>query len=120
MINLLLITAAMASDVYEICVHKKQKWSERQQEFVTQYTRSMYTTESIQFIIHQDLFEVNREKREISHTFLQDDMKRWREHQNSFFCYHEDTKSFLWEFHKRNGDVTRDVMKVCVKNGGSP
>ena len=120
MISLLFLTTAFASDVYEICVHKKQKWNDRHQEFVTHYTRSMYTSESIQFIVHDDLFEVNREKREISQIFHQDGMKCWREHENSFFCYDEDTKSFLWEFYKRNGDVTRDIMKVCLKNGGAP
>jgi len=118
-INLLFLTTAMASDVYEICTHKKQKWNDRQQEFVTHYTMSMYTTESIQFIIHQNSFEVNRDKRNISHTFTQDGMHCWREHENSFFCYDDTTKSFLWEFYKRNGDVTRDIMKVCLKNGES-
>ncbi len=118
MVNFLfLASTAMASDVYEICVHKKQKWSDNQQQFITEYVTSMYTTQSVQFIIHQNSFEVNRRKRDIVETFTQDGMHCWREHENSFFCYDKDTKSFLWEFYKRNGVVTRDIMKVCFKNG---
>lgn len=117
MVSLLLITTAFASNVYEICVHKKQKWIEREQAFVTQYTTSMYTTEPIQFIIHPMSFEVNRDKREVEYMFSKDDMQCWREHENSFFCLDKDTNTFYWEYNKRNGTVTRDIMKICAKNG---
>ena len=44
-------------------------------------------------------------------------MECFVEHENSFFCFDEVNNEFLWEFYHRNGKVTRDVMKVCGKNG---
>lgn len=117
MVNLLFfITMANASDVYEVCRHEKQLWNERDQKFDTKYVSTFYSREPIQLIIHENVFEINRDKREIIEVFEKDDMKCWREHKNSFMCYDEVHNNFLWEFYKRNGDVTRDVMSVCYKN----
>jgi hypothetical protein len=73
----------------------------------------------MQFILHDSSVEVDRDRRELSGKFTQDGMQCWREHKNSFFCYDEPNKQFLWEFYKRNGDVTRDILKPCMKNGKS-
>tara|TARA_R110000737_G_scaffold33931_1_gene52181 strand:+ start:57 stop:422 length:366 start_codon:yes stop_codon:yes gene_type:complete len=116
---LILLATAQASDVYEICVLKNQVWSEREQQFQTTNTTTYFSYEPLQFIIHDSSIELNRDKRVVSETFQQDDMQCWREHKNSFFCYDEQNKRFLWEFYKRNGEVTRDIMKPCVKNGKS-
>jgi len=116
---LILLATAQASDVYEICVLKNQLWSERQQQFQTMNTTTYFSYEPIQFIIHDDSIEVNRDRREVSEKFTQDGMKCWREHKNSFFCYDETNNRFLWEIYKRNGDVTRDILKPCMKNGKS-
>ena len=118
MINLILLLAtAQASDVYEICVLKNQLWSERDQEFQTTKTTTYFSYEPLQFIVHDSSIELNRDKRSVVEKFEQDGMKCWREHENSFFCYDDTNKRFLWEFYKRNGDVTRDILKPCVKNG---
>ena len=118
MVNLLFfIATATASDVYELCMIKNQLWSERNQRFDTLNTTTFYTYQPVQFIIHDRYVEINREKREIEETFQKDGMNCWREHKNSFFCYDESEHQFLWEFYKRNGDVTRDVMYACMKNG---
>ena len=114
---LILLATAEASDVYEICVLKNQLWSEREQEFYTTNTTTYFSYEPLQFIVHESSVEVDRDKRLVSEKFEQDGMKCWREHKNSFFCYDETNKQFLWEFYKRNGDVTRDVLKPCSKNG---
>ena len=118
MINLILLLAtAQASDVYEICVLKNQLWSERDQEFHTTNTTTYFSYEPLQFIVHDFSVELNRDKRSVVEKFEQDGMQCWREHKNSFFCYDDVNKIFLWEFYKRNGDVTRDILKPCVKNG---
>jgi hypothetical protein len=120
MVSLLfLLATAQASDVYEICVLKNQLWSERQQRFQTTNTTTYFSYEPIQFIIHDNSIEVNRDRREISEKFTQDGMKCWREHKNSFLCYDETNNRFLWEIYKRNGDVNRDILKPCMKNGKS-
>ena len=118
MVNLLLLIANVyASDVYELCMTKKQLWSDRYQQFQTINTTPYYGFENVQFIIHERSVEINRDKRNIISKFEQDGMDCWREHENSFFCYDEPNNQFLWEFNKRNGDVTRDLLFVCVKNG---
>ena len=118
MVNLLLLMANVyASDVYEICMIKNQIWSDRNQEFETINTKTYYSYKPVQFIIHERSLELNRDKREIVYVFERDDKKCWREHKNSYFCYNETTSEFEWEFYKRNGDVTRDIMSVCLKNG---
>ena len=114
---LILLATAQASDVYEICVLKNQVWSERNQKFSTTNTTTFYSYDPIQFIIHENSIEINRDTRNISEKFQQDGMECWREHENSFFCYDEPNKRFLWEFNKKNGSVTRDIMAPCVKNG---
>ena len=120
MVSLLfLLATAQASDVYEICVLKNQLWSERQQRSQTTNTTTYFSYEPIQFIIHDNSIEVKRDRREISEKFTQDGMKCWREHKNSFLCYDETNNRFLWEIYKRNGDVNRDILMTCMKNGKS-
>ena len=118
MVNLLLlITIAQASDVYEVCMLKNQIWSERRQQFETTSTATFYSYEPIQFIVHEKSIEINRDKRQVTKIFEQNGKKCWREHDNSFFCYDDLNDRFEWEFHKRNGDVTRDLLFVCALNG---
>lgn len=118
MVNIIFITAlATAADVYEICVHRKQTWNERQQQFDTTNVNSYFSRDKLQFIIYEELFEVNRDKRQISSTFKKDGMDCWREHENSFFCYDKKEDDILWEFTLRSGVVTRDILEVCLKNG---
>jgi len=118
MVNLLfLLSTAWASDVYEVCVHKKQIWNERNQEFVNDYVSTFYSREPIQLIIHDNLFEINRDKRQIVEKFTKEGMDCYREHDNSFICLDQVNNRFLWEFYKRSGEVTRDVLKICSKNG---
>jgi len=118
MVNLLFfIATATASDVYELCMIKNQLWSERQQKFKTLNTATFYSYEPVQMIIHERFVEINRDKRYIKETYVKDGLSCWREHENSFFCYDDSNNRFLWEFYKRNGDVTRDVMYPCLKNG---
>ena len=117
MVILFLTSLSFASDVYEICLHKTQLWSDRKQEFVTTASYNYYGIENLQLIVHEDSFEVNRDFRKIVKKFKNNNMDCFREHDNSFVCYDPQTKSFYWDFYKRNGHVTRDVMKVCAKNG---
>lgn len=118
MVNLLLFSAiAQASDVYEICRHEKQIWSDRQQQFETDYVSTFYSRVPLQLIIHENLFEINRDRREIKNKFETNDQKCWREHANSTLCYNESLKKFEWDFYSYNGKVTRDVMSVCFING---
>ena len=118
MVNLfLMISSVFASDVYEICRQETQLWNERDQVFVTQHVSTFYSRQGIQMIIHNKTFEVDRDVRPIQETFKKDDMNCWREHKNSFFCHDTIHNTFLLEFYRRNGDVTRDVMLICSKNG---
>ena len=117
MILLLLTALAIASDVYEICTLKKQIWSDQDQVFVTKTVRTFYTFDTIQFIVHENSVEINRDKKYIKSKHILNDMQCFVEHENSFFCFDKVNNEFLWEFYYRNGKVTRDVMKVCGKNG---
>lgn len=117
MVILFLTSLALASDVYEICLHKSQLWSDRKQQFVTTGTYNYYGIENLQFIVHEDSFEMNRDSRKIVKRFEHNNMNCFREHDNSIICYDSETKSFIWDFYKKNGHVTRDIMKVCAING---
>ena len=117
MILLFLTTLAFASDVYEFCALENQIWSENQQTWKTELVTTFYTFEKIQFIVHKNMFEINRKKHKIQSHETIDGLPCFREHENSFICLDESNNQFLWEFHYRNGRVTRDVMKICLKNG---
>ena len=118
MINFLfLMTTATASDVYEICVHEKQLWNDREQAWFSENTETFFTKEPIQFIVHKNSFEMNRDTRNIVKRETIENLPCFREHQNSFVCLDTINKKFLREFHKRNGEVTRDVLTYCIKNG---
>tara|TARA_B100000287_G_scaffold285665_1_gene269298 strand:+ start:361 stop:720 length:360 start_codon:yes stop_codon:yes gene_type:complete len=118
MINLLFLTAtALASDVYEICALENQVWNEENQSWATELVTTFYTFDTIQFIVHENSFEVNRKKKNIQSKKMIGDLPCFIEHENSFFCLDEKRNRFLWEFYYRNGKVTRDVLKICGKNG---
>ena len=114
---LFLLATAQASDVYEICVHKRQTWSEERQGWRTTLTTTFYTVKQMQFIVHENSFEIDRARKNIQKKETIDNLKCFREHENSFVCYDPERKQFLWEFHYRNGKVTRDVLRICSKNG---
>lgn len=121
MLNLLfLLASAYASDVYEICVAKRQTFNEKEQEFQTDLVKSYYSEDTLQVVIHKTYLEIDREKREIESTYKKDGDTCWREHKNSEFCYDSVDKILYWEFFMRNGTVIRDVMHVCVLNGEAP
>jgi len=117
MILLLLTTLALASDVYEICVLRNQTWSDQEQAWKTDLVTSFYTSQTIQFIMHENSMEINRKKKNIQLKKIVGDMECFVEHENSFVCFDEKNNQFLWEFYYKNGKVTRDVMQVCLKNG---
>ena len=118
MVNLfLMISSVYASDVYEICVHEKQVWSEINQEYKTENVRSFYNVPTLQLIIHKNSFEIERVSKNIESTYTKDRMECWREHKNSELCYDDENKLFFWEYFYKSGKVTRDVMTPCVKNG---
>ena len=118
MINLLfLLATAHASDVYEICVNHRKVWHESSQSWKHERTSSYFTTQPVQFIIHKNTFEVDRSVKKIQSKETIDGLKCFREHENSFICHDPGKNLFLWEFHYRSGKVTRDEMKICVKNG---
>jgi hypothetical protein len=117
MILLLATTLAWASDVYEVCVMENQIWSEEWQGWKTDLVTTFYTFEKIQFIVHKNMFEVNRKKHKIESHEIIEGLPCFREHENSFVCLDEPNSQLLWEFNYRSGKVTRDVMKICLKNG---
>lgn len=118
MVNLLfLIANSFASDVYEICRHEKQHWNDREQKFETKYVSTFYSRQPMQLIIHERMFEINRDKRSITNKFNTDLMNCWREHANSTLCFYESTNQFEWDFFNYNGIVTRDLLSVCFING---
>ena len=119
MINFLfLLATATASDVYEICRLEKQKWSDQKQVFETNSTRTYVSYQSIQIILHENTFEVDREAHIILNRFKSSSgLSCWRENKNSFLCYDKNSKSILWEWSKRNGDIHRDILRVCKLNG---
>ena len=117
MILLFLTALAFASDVYEICIIKQQIWSDEWQTFYNKRVTTFFTFQTVQFIVHDDSFEVNRQKKNIVSRETIDNLPCFREHENSFVCFDEKTNQFLWEFHYRNGKVVRDVYTVCRKNG---
>lgn len=121
MINILfLLGLAQASDVYEGCVVTRQTWSDIQQDWNTTRVDSYYSQDPVQFIIHKNTFEVNRYTRNIESKYNESGNQCWKEHKNSFFCFIKEDNLIIWEFHHRNGDVTRDVMKICKINGEEP
>ncbi len=118
MINLLfLVATALASDVYEVCVLENQIWSDEWQSWKTELVTTFYSYKPIQFIVHENSIEINRKKKYIKSHETIDGMPCHREHENSFVCFDEQNNQFLWEFYYRNGKVTRDILKVCSKNG---
>ena len=118
MVNLLfLLATAQAADVYEICVIKKQEWIERDQVFVDKLTRTYYSSNPVQMIFYDGIFELERDKRKIKEIFTIDDMKCYREHENSFICLDEVKNKLYWEYNLRNGTTKRDVLSICFKNG---
>ena len=117
MILLLLTTLALASDVYEICMIKSQIWSEENQTFYTKMVTTYNSFETVQLIIHENSFEVNRKEKDIQSRVNIGKMPCIVEHDNSYVCFDKPNNQFLWESYLRNGIVTRDVMKICRKNG---
>lgn len=118
MINFLFLMAtATASDVYEICAVENQVWNDFSQSWTTKRTELFYTVDPIQFIVHENSLELARVKRTIAKKEQINGRDCLREHDNSFVCYDEYGKQFLWEFHYRNGKVTRDILRVCSING---
>ena len=117
---LFLLGLAQASDVYEICINNKQRWSDRDQEWETIRTDTFYSLERPQIIIHKNSFELNRDTRPIISSYEKDGMSCWREHKNSEICYDDSKNKIYWELHKKNGDIVRDHMTVCILNGEAP
>lgn len=118
---LFLLQTAFASDVYEGCVVERQEWNDRYQEWVTTSVESHYSDEPVQFIINEKTFQVERrERRPIIEKYTKDGDQCWKEHEHSFFCYDKQHKHLYWEFHYKNGKVTRDVVTICAINGEAP
>jgi len=118
MINLLfLLATAQAADVFEFCTVKRQVWSEREQEFHTELINHFLVGETMQFIVYENSFEIDRDKRPIIKTTKKNKMTCWREHENSELCYDPVNNWVLWEWNTRAGATLRDVMYVCRKNG---
>ena len=118
MISLLfLLATAQAADVYEFCMVKRQIWNEREQRFSTELSETYYSYETIQFIVYENSFEVNRDAHKILKTSVKNGMTCWQEHENSEICYDKKDEKMYWERHKRNGDTIRHVMSVCRING---
>jgi hypothetical protein len=118
MVNLLfLLSTAFASDVYEVCAVKNQKWVERYQHFETTNTSTFFSIEPVQFIVHNSSFEVDRDPYPIVERFEEDDNACFRNHSNSKICYNESEKKFYWERNTRAGETFRDILFVCSKNG---
>ena len=119
MINLLfLLATAQAADVYDLCVIEKQTWSDRYQKFETKGVQTYYSYQRPQFILYENSFELNRDRRSIVETTEKNGMTCWREHANSEICYDKDNSRMLWEWNTRAGATLRDVLKICVINGG--
>ena len=117
---LFLLGLAQAADVYEACVIERQVWSDYDQDWETKSVESYYSQDTVQMIIYENTFEVHRKKRNIEEKYKKGNNQCWKEHQNSFFCYDQENKIMEWEFHYRNGKVTRDLIKICVLNGEAP
>jgi hypothetical protein len=117
MVIFLFTSLLYASDVYEICMIKNQKWVERFQTFETSNTSTFFSTETVQFIVHEKSFEINRDTRPIVDRFEENGMQCIREHKNSKLCYDQKTKKYFWEWNTRAGETFRDVMSICSVNG---
>ena len=117
MILLLLATLAQAADVFEFCTVKKQKWSERYQEFETKSVRTYYSYNTIQFIVYDNSFENNRDIHPIIKTIKKQGKTCWVEHENSELCYDKYRGEILWEKNLRSGETWREVMGICRING---
>ncbi len=119
MINLLfLLATAHAADVYDLCVIKRQRWSDRYQHFKTEQVETFYTYERPRLIIYEDSFEIDRD----SHPIIEKTSKGkgktcWREHKNSELCYNEEYNLILWEWNTRAGATLRDLFVICKING---
>jgi len=118
MINLLLLLAtAQAADIYDVCTIRRQRWSDRYQNFKTEQVETFYTYERPRFIVYENSFEIDRDPRPIIETTNKKGMTCWREHSNSEVCYDKDRSLLLWEWNTRAGATLRDVMTICGKNG---
>lgn len=117
MVIFLFTSLLYASDVYEACIIEKQEWSERYQKFETVNTRTFFSTDPIQLIVHKKTFELNRDHRPITERFEEDGMKCIREHENSKLCHDKEKNKYYWEWNTRSGRTYRDVMKICSFNG---
>ena len=118
MINLLFLTSmALASDVYEVCIFEKQVWIESWRDWKTDFVWSFYGNEPIQFIVHDNVIEVNRTKSLITSREIIDGNQCYREHEHSVVCHHKKENLFIWEFQYKNGKIVKDILTVCGENG---
>ena len=119
MINLLfLLATAQAAEVYEFCSIRTQKWNNKAQEFQEESVETFYSRQTVQFIVYKNSFEMNREHRKIVETTEKNGNTCWREHENSEICYDKGNNQMLWEWNTRAGATYRDILKICVTNGG--
>ncbi len=118
MINLLfLLTTAHAADVYELCVIKRQRWSDRYQHFKTEEVATFYSYERPRLIVYENSFEIDRDYHPIIETTNKKGMTCWREHANSELCYNTEHNLILWEWNTRAGATLRDLFVICKTNG---
>lgn len=117
MILLFLTTIANAVDVFEFCRIERQRWNERYQTFETELVDTFYSRQTVQFIVYDHSFEINRDIHPIVAVTKKDHLTCWREHENSELCYDKKRGEIVWEWHTRAGATLRDVMGICRMNG---
>ena len=117
MILLFLTTITFAADVFEFCSIERQRWNEKTQQFETELVSTYYSYDTIQFIVYDHSFEINRDVRPIIETKETDNKICWREHENSELCWHKKMGLVFWEWNTRAGATLRDVMGICRVNG---
>lgn len=116
---LLFLTTALAHEVnvFEFCMIERQRWSERYQRFDTELVNTFYSLQSVQMIVFEHSFEIDRDVHPIIETTTKNGMTCWREHKNSELCYNKKDGEILWEWNTRAGETLRDVMGICRING---
>ena len=118
MINFLfLLATAQASDVYEIDCRETRVWSEREQKFIFSRSECGMMDETIYFMVHKNSLEINQKDIVPISTYTRDGMTCWKEHQKSELCLDLSSNRMIWEYHYRNGKITKDYFEIARING---
>ena len=71
----------------------------------------------IYFKVQKNSLEINQKDIVPISTYTRDGMTCWKEHQKSELCLDLSRNRMVWEYHYRNGKITKDYFEIARING---